>query len=86
MTDQSGHWPVLTRYDGDHLKEVAFPLGGIGTGTVALGGRAELRDFEILNRPAKGFNPPYTFFALRALAKPVTVTAEKPLAMCIELE
>ncbi len=68
MTDPSNHWPVLTRYEGDRLKEVAFPLGGIGTGTIALGGRAELRDFEIFNRPAKGINPPYTFFALRALA------------------
>jgi len=56
----------LTRYEGDTLREIAFPLGGIGTGTIALGGRAELRDFEICNRPAKGFTPPYTFFALRA--------------------
>jgi len=73
MSDSSGSrsdfWPVLTRYEGDALDQVAFPLGGIGTGTVALGGRAELRDFEICNRPAKGFNPPYTFFALRADAE-----------------
>jgi len=68
MSDQSAHWPVLTRYEGDTLREVAFPLGGIGTGTIALGGRAELRDFEICNRAAKGFNPPYTFFALHACA------------------
>src|SRR5690242_12653146 len=33
--------------------EVAFPLGGIGTGTISLGGRGELRDWEIFNRPAK---------------------------------
>jgi len=66
MSDQSTHWPVLTRYEGDTLREIAFPLGGIGTGTVALGGRAELRDFEIFNRAAKGFNPPYTFFTLRS--------------------
>jgi non-lysosomal glucosylceramidase len=68
MTDLSSHWPTLTHYEGERLKEVVFPLGGIGTGTIALGGRAEFRDFEILNRPAKGFNPPYTFFALRAQA------------------
>jgi len=66
MYNLSARWPVLTRYEGDRLNEVAFPLGGIGTGTIALGGRAEMRDFEICNRPAKGFNPPYTFFALRA--------------------
>src|SRR6185436_8346753 len=65
MPDESTLWPVLTHYAGDRLNEVAFPLGGIGAGTVALGGQAELRDFEIFNRPAKGFNPPYTFFTLR---------------------
>src|SRR5438128_8596556 len=51
-------------YTGDALREVAFPLGGIGTGTVSLGGRGELRDWEIFNRPAKGRNLPCTFFAL----------------------
>ncbi len=60
MTD----WPVLTRYDQKHLARVALPLGGIGTGTVALGGRGDLRDWEIVNRPAKGFKPRHAFFAL----------------------
>ena len=49
-------WPVLTHYDSDHLKEVALPLGGIGTGTVSLGGRGELRDWEIMNVPGIYFN------------------------------
>jgi hypothetical protein len=31
------------------LEEIAFPLGGIGTGCVSLGGRGELRDWEIFN-------------------------------------
>ena len=57
-------WPVLTRYDQDHLLAIALPLGGIGTGTVSLGGRGELRDWEIVNRPAKGFSPKHSFFAL----------------------
>jgi uncharacterized protein (DUF608 family) len=51
-------------YTGNALREVAFPLGGIGTGTVSLGGRGELRDWEIFNRPAKGKNLPFTFFSL----------------------
>ena len=51
MTD----WPVLKTYDSDHLNRIALPLGGIGTGTVSLGGRGDLRDWEIVNRPAKGF-------------------------------
>ena len=49
-------WPVLKHYDGEHLHEIALPLGGIGTGTVSLGGRGELRDWEIMNVPAKGFS------------------------------
>ncbi len=49
-------WPVLTHYDAAHLQEIALPLGGIGTGTVSLGGRGELRDWEIMNVPAKHFN------------------------------
>ena len=50
-------WPVLHRYDQDHLARIALPLGGIGTGTVSLGGRGDLRDWELMNRPAKGFIP-----------------------------
>jgi len=72
-------WPVLTEYDQDHLSRIALPLGGIGTGTVSLGGRGDLRDWEIVNRPAKGFAPKNTFFALWAKAaggEPVTRALE----------
>ncbi len=48
--------------------EIAFPLGGIGTGTISLGARGNLRDFEIWNEPRKGLVPPYSFFALWAQA------------------
>ncbi len=51
-------WPILRVYDEEHLHRIALPLGGIGTGTVSLGGRGDLRDWEIMNRPAKGFYPP----------------------------
>ena len=47
-------WPVLKHYDQAHLERVALPLGGIGTGTVSLGGRGEIRDWEIMNVPGKG--------------------------------
>ena len=50
-------WPVLKHYDKDHVDRIALPLGGIGTGTVSLGGRGNLMDWEIMNRPAKGYNP-----------------------------
>jgi uncharacterized protein (DUF608 family) len=51
-------------FSGAHLHQIAFPIGGIGTGTVSLGGRGQLIDLEIYNRPWKGNNPRNTFFAL----------------------
>ncbi len=51
---------------GPRLSEVAFPLGGIGTGTISLGGRGQLRDWEIFNRPGKGKILPFSFVALWA--------------------
>ena len=65
MQNESSRWPSLTRYEGPYLQEIAFPLGGIGTGSFCLGGRGEFRDFELFNCSDKGCNPPFTFFALR---------------------
>ena len=65
-------WPVMTTYDADHLQRIALPLGGIGTGTVSLGGRGDLRDWEIINRPAKGFRPD------RAVLRPVGQAGGRP--------
>ena len=59
-------WPVLTSYSDAKLARIALPLGGIGTGTVSLGGRGDLHDWEIVNRPAKGFSPDKAFFVIRA--------------------
>jgi hypothetical protein len=50
-------WPFLRHYDQDHTGKIALPIGGIGTGKVSLGGRGDLRDWEIMNRPAKGYAP-----------------------------
>ena len=47
-------WPGLQHYDQAHLLNISLPLGGIGTGTVGLGGRGELRDWAIMNRPYIG--------------------------------
>ncbi len=80
-------WPVLKSYDAQHLLRIAMPLGGIGTGTVSLGGRGDLRDWEIMNRPAKHFVPAAVrnmgpFFAVRARSaggEPVMRALEGPL-------
>jgi uncharacterized protein (DUF608 family) len=78
-------WPSLKRYDGAHLARIALPIGGIGTGTVSLGGRGDLRDFELMNRPGKGFVPTAAaapFFALRLREPgrpPVARVLEGPL-------
>jgi len=42
-----------------------FLLGGIGTGNISLNQNARFCDFELFNKPNKGFNSPYTFFAVR---------------------
>lgn len=54
---QQNEWPVLKTYDQDHIQKIKMPVGGIGTGTISLTGRGSLEDWEIMNRPAKGFNP-----------------------------
>jgi uncharacterized protein (DUF608 family) len=56
-------------FTGPHLKMIAFPLGGLGTGTISLGGRGQLRDWEIFNRPDKGNAPEYCFPAIWAQVK-----------------
>jgi non-lysosomal glucosylceramidase len=79
-------WPILKRYDQDHISRIALPLGGIGTGTVSIGGRGDLRDWEIMNRPAKGFTPArgrigpfFALYAKTADGETVTRAIEGPI-------
>jgi uncharacterized protein (DUF608 family) len=60
---------------------IAFPLGGIGTGTISLGGRGQLRDWEIFNRPDKGNRPDYVFPAIWAQVK-----GRRPVARVLEAQ
>ena len=39
-------------YSGERLREISFPLGGIGTGCIGLAGSGRLIDWEIFNRRA----------------------------------
>jgi non-lysosomal glucosylceramidase len=52
------------KYSGRHLAMLAFPLGGVGAGSLCLGGRGQLRDWEIFNKPDKGRTPPYAFASI----------------------
>jgi len=73
--------PAIPARTGRALSEIAFPLGGIGTGTVSLGGRGDLCDWEIFNRPGKGRDLPFTFFAIWAKGE-----GEQPVARILERE
>lgn len=53
-------------YRGKYLKNISFPLGGLGTGSVGLAGNGELVDWEIFNRPNKNSRNGFTHFAVRA--------------------
>lgn len=53
-------------YSGEKAREVSFPLGGIGTGSIGLSGGGRLIDWEILNRPAKGITNGLSHFAVKA--------------------
>ena len=66
---QEKAWPIAKHYDENHISKIALPIGGIGTGTVSLSGRGSLVDWEIMNRPGKGFSTVMTgndapFFAI----------------------
>ncbi len=60
--------PFPRSFTGRQLSEIAFPLGGVCAGSISLGGRGQLRDWEIFNRPDKGNSPSYAFPAIWAQA------------------
>ena len=50
-------WPVLKTYEGESLRRIKMPMGGIGTGTFSLAGNGGLVDWAIFNTPAIGNTP-----------------------------
>jgi len=58
----TGRW----KYEGSRTREISFPLGGIGTGCIGLGGNGRLMDWEIFNRPNKGSINGASHFAVKA--------------------
>src|ERR1700744_2927006 len=71
--------PYPRRFTGQRLKMIAFPLGGVAAGSLSLGGRGQLRDWEIFNRPNKGFSPSYALPAIW-----VQAGNSKPIARVLE--
>lgn len=66
-------------FAGPHLRMISFPLGGVAAGSLGLGGRGQLRDWEIFNRPQKGHSPSYAFPAIW-----VQAGNSKPIARVLE--
>jgi uncharacterized protein (DUF608 family) len=76
---ESGDISYPRIFTGPALAMISFPLGGIGAGSVGLGGRGQLRDWEIFNRPGKGNSPDYAFPAIWVQAE-----GQKPVARVLE--
>lgn len=72
---------AMPTYTDESLAEIAFPIGGLGTGNIILDGRGSIRNLEIFNKPDRSGNPPdMTCFALwvkKAGETPVTKILEK---------
>jgi non-lysosomal glucosylceramidase len=71
--------PYPRIFTGPQLAMISFPLGGVGAGSIGLGGRGQLRDWEIANRTDKGNSPAYAMPSIWAQAgggKPVTRVLE----------
>jgi non-lysosomal glucosylceramidase len=52
------------QYSGIYLKSIRVPIGGVGTGNILIGGRANIEHMEVFNRPDRNRKLVNTFFAL----------------------
>ncbi len=66
-------------FQGSRRKMIGFPLGGVGAGTIELGGRGQLKEWWIFNRPDKGRSPEYVFPSIW-----VETANRKPVARVLE--
>jgi len=55
-------------YSEAKSSQISFPLGGIGSGCLGLGGDGRLIDWEIFNKPSKGSFNGFSHFAVKAEA------------------
>ena len=77
---KTGEQTACSRVFPSDAKEMAFLLGGIGTGNVSVGARGELKDWEIFNWPDKHSKFPFAFFAIWAK----NCAMQKPVAKILE--
>ena len=68
MAEKPAHELIDDRfiYSGERRRYVAFPLGGIGSGSLSLTGAGRLTDWSIRNRPAIHQFNGYSHFAIKA--------------------
>ncbi|TYP76721.1 GH116 family glycosyl-hydrolase [Paenibacillus methanolicus] len=55
-------------YRGNQTREISFPLGGIGSGSIGLAGNGRLVDWEIFNSPNKRSFSGFSHIAVKAEA------------------
>ncbi|MES2255036.1 MAG: GH116 family glycosyl hydrolase [Pseudomonadota bacterium] len=68
--------PFNGSYRGNHIGQIAFPMGGIGAGMICLDGTGSLSHVSIRNRP-EFFNQPCVFAA-------IAIKGPQPVARVLE--
>src|SRR5579871_1648825 len=63
QTPSAAKRPYNTRYTGEYLNRIAFPIGGLGAGMFCLEGTGALSHLSIRNHP-EVYNEPPLFAAL----------------------
>jgi len=76
QTEPRGKESLGRTYRGEQLRAIAMPLGGIGTGQVALGGDGGLRQWQLINQSNHLAFVPDSFFALRTSDSPAPDTGQ----------
>src|ERR1700716_1636401 len=56
-------------YRGEALRAVALPLGGLGTGSIAVAGDGGLRQWQLVNNVNHDAHVPNSFFAVRGATR-----------------
>lgn len=72
---------VPKEYVGADLRCVAMPLGGIGTGSIALCGDGSLRQWQVVNQVNHVGYVPYSFFAIWARRQ-----GKQPIALALQTD